>query len=187
MANYPPIIIKNGRLQQLQAVDVLAVPGSLTTAGTINGVNLDSGAWTAYTVTAASQSVGTPAMVATANGAYKQIGRTVHFRVSISITTGGGAGSGVYVSFNLPVVSAVSNSFAFCGVERASTGKALVVNSSGTTGATIRFYDATFPGGVTGYILVVTGTYEAASAGLLRRILIWDSVKPADATLQQTF
>lgn len=113
-------------------------------------------AWTSYTPTVTAGS-GTFTSVA-ATGFYKQIGKTVHFTASITITTIGSAGTSVLAT--LPV-TASANKFMVSGRETASTGLMVqgFINASATQ-VLVQKYDGTFLG-ANGYVITVSGTYES--------------------------
>lgn len=121
------------------------------TAGTL------SSAWTAYTPTITAGS-GTFTTVSAA-GVYQQIGKVVHFQMTITITSVGTAAT--YVASTLPVTAKASG-FNFVGREMNVTGAGLLGNLVSTTQLRIRkLSDDTFHGG-NGYSLTMSGTYEAA-------------------------
>ncbi|MET4263898.1 hypothetical protein ABIA95_000165 [Bradyrhizobium sp. LA8.1] len=114
-----------------------------------------TGAWTSYspTVSAGSGSFTS----ASATGVYKQIGKTVLFTVTITITTNGSAATNVTVTN--PVNTNGSNAGAF-GREVGVSGKMLqgVINTSNMN---IYNYDNTYPG-ATGAFIVMSGFYAAS-------------------------
>lgn len=127
----------------------------------ISGANIltDTGAWTAYTPSY-SPITGTFTS-ATASGRYKQIGKTVHFRVKFTITTLGTASTAA-VDLTLPV-TAQADGFVFIGRENAVTGNFFLarilsgfLRINGTDDSA-----STYPAG-NGYVLDVSGSYEAA-------------------------
>jgi hypothetical protein len=115
-------------------------------------------AWTAFTpgVVAAIGSLTT----ASATGKYVQIGKTVHFWITITVTTNGtGAGA---IDVGLPVTASGTNRVSGCGYRADSGGWALSITQLSTTGLRVYKYDAvTYPAG-DGAVLVINGTYEAA-------------------------
>ena len=156
---------------QPAAGDVSGLAASATT-DTTNAANISSGtlpvarggtgdtgtAWTAYTptITPGSGSFTT----VSASGRYKQIGKTVFLRVTVTITTNGTAGTQVDVS--LPVANENAEFQVMNGVEVATTGSALsgiILKTSSTL--RIRRYDNAYLGG-NGAVLVMEGSYEAA-------------------------
>lgn len=127
----------------------------------ISGVNIltDTGAWTAYTPSY-SPITGTFTS-ASAAGRYKQIGKTVHFHVTFTITTLGTA-STVAVDLTLPVTPQ-ADGFVFIGRENAVTGDLFVgrilsgfLRFNGSVASA-----ASYPAG-NGYVLDLSGSYEAA-------------------------
>jgi hypothetical protein len=131
---------------------------TVTLPSTSGTMQLVPGAWTDFTPTLSSSSgTFTSATVSTAK--YIQIGKIVHCRITVSITTNGTAAGVVAVS--LPVTAHPSGAFAGCGRENNVTGKMLQVIQGSTTFVSIINYDNTYPGG-NGYGLVCSFTYEAA-------------------------
>lgn len=130
---------------------------ALNTVAIANGGTGDTGtAWASYspTVTTFSGSITT---LGTVTGRYKQLGKTVWFQVSVSITTiGTGAG---YIKATLPFTAAAF-AYTIVGKENAVTGKQLTgqILASGTT-LDIRYYDATCPC-ADGVTLELSGVYE---------------------------
>lgn len=112
-------------------------------------------AWTAYTpsVVAGVGAFGS----ASGTGRYTQIGKTVFFSLAATITNNG-TGSG-YVIVTLPV--AAKDKFIFFGREDAVTGNPLQAKSAAaSTSVNVFTLSNTYPGG-TGYLLVLSGSYEA--------------------------
>jgi hypothetical protein len=124
----------------------------------VAGVDLSTG-WTSYTptVTAGSGSFTSVSAV----GRYKQIGKTVFFAITITITTNGTAGTNVLAS--LPVTAAAA-----AGVYHIVAGRALIagnmlqgaISPSGTT-IDIRLYNNAY-GGASNELLAVSGSYESS-------------------------
>ena len=133
------------------------VSGTTFTGTSFNGVTIDNNAWTAYTPTVTA-GTGTFTTVS-AVGRYKQIGKVVHFIVTITCTTVGSAAS--YVLFTLPVTANTTATLGFGGRETAINGSSLGGSLISSTQAIIQYYNATFPG-ASGSVLAVGGTYEAA-------------------------
>jgi hypothetical protein len=138
----------------------LASP-AFTGGGTIDGnaILTNTGAWSTFTptVTAATGSFTS----ASAAMRYKQIGKTVHFQATLTITTAGTAATAA--DLTLPV-TANGTGFTFIGREDSATGNLFVARMFTTS--TIRIQGtvaspATFPVG-NGYVLDFSGTYEAA-------------------------
>lgn len=121
----------------------------------INSKVTTPGAWSSWTptVTAGSGTFTT----ASATGAYVQIGKVVHCRFIVTITTNGTAGSNVQIS--LPV-NATGKAIGQ-GREDNATGYLLQIYQTSATTATIYNYDNTYPG-ANGRSLVCSLTYEAA-------------------------
>lgn len=114
-------------------------------------------AWTSYTPTVTAGS-GTFTTVS-ATGKYCKIGKTVFWRVHVTITTIGTAAGGVYVT--LPVTAQTATDSAFYGREDAITGNSLNGRFVNSTTATILQYNNSSPI-VAGYQLKFGGAYEAA-------------------------
>lgn len=114
-------------------------------------------AWGAYTPTISAGS-GTFTS-ATATGAYKTIGKTVHFRAIVTITTNGTAAA--FVSISLPIAAVSATSVTGYGAERGNSGKGLVVQPYDASNVIARFSDTVaYPGG-NGAILLINGAYES--------------------------
>jgi len=113
------------------------------------------GVWTAFTPTLRAESGSLT--TASATGRYIQIGKTVSFTITITITTNGTAA--IWVAATLPVTA---NSRAVVpGRENAITGSMLQgVIWAGGNEVYILTYNNVYPGG-NGRELVVSGTYEA--------------------------
>lgn len=124
----------------------------------VNGGTGDAGtAWSAYTPTV---TVGSGSLTShSVTGRYKQIGKTVFFQVSISITTNGTAA--VSLSATLPFTASAFE-FVVLGMETNNTGKLIrgFIATSGTT-VQMKFYDNTYPG-ADGNRCIVSGVYEVA-------------------------
>lgn len=123
---------------------------------TVNGVSLDT-AWTSYTpiITSASGAFTT----VSATGFYKQIGKTVLFRIEISITTNGTAAGKIRAT--LPVAVSGTISQALSGFN-SSTGAVLSAGISpvdSTTQASVFNATAGYPG-ANNTVLNVQGVYE---------------------------
>ena len=115
--------------------------------------NIVTSGWTPYTPAVAAGS-GTITTY-TASGRYQVVGKTVAFTMTINITTNGSGATSIIAA--LPVSA---NSNAICaGRENAVTGAMLqgFINSSAVT---IFTYSNGYPAG-SGYVLVVSGTYES--------------------------
>lgn len=148
----------SGHLPALDGSALTALNASNLASGTVAVARggVDQAAWTAYTP-AVSASAGTFTTVSAA-GRYKQIGKTVFFSVAVTITVNGTAATAVVVG--LPVTAQNAN-FTFAGRENAVTGSLLVSWMGSTTTMLIQKYDGTYLG-ANGYLLVVSGSYEAA-------------------------
>lgn len=110
--------------------------------------------WTAYTPTLAAGSGAFTS--ASAAGKYRQVGKTVHVQIVVSITTNGTAAGSINTS--LPVTP---NGWATLnGKEGTVNGKSCGGTANSTTDIQILNYDQTYPG-VNGATLIVTGVYES--------------------------
>jgi hypothetical protein len=114
-------------------------------------------AWTAYTPTidAAAGSFTTVSGV----GRYKQIGKTVFFTVTITITTNGTASS--WVRATLPNSTTAAANFSLSGRDDTAGIELHARITSGATRADIFKIDGTYPG-ADGKTLFLSGVYEAA-------------------------
>lgn len=112
----------------------------------------EEGTWTP-TITAGSGTFTT----VSGNGTYTKIGREVHVKVQIVITTNGTAAA--YVVATLPFTSSATNYAQGCGRETAITGTMLQSITYASDGnITILTYNNAYPG-ASGYTLMVTQTY----------------------------
>lgn len=113
----------------------------------------DPGAWTAYSPTATPEmgAFGSSSVI----GAFVALGKTIHFRAEITITTNGTGSS--WINLSLPKAAAARAS----GVGRdiAISGKTLQV-AIANSNALILNYDNTYPG-ADGALLTCGGTYES--------------------------
>ena len=125
-----------------------------TTAIQFNGSSI-TGAWATYTPTLRAQSGSLTS--ATATGRYMQIGKTVFFSISITITTNGTAAGSLTAT--LPTTPNANGSGS--GRENGVSGKMLqaqVVAASNV--ASIFNYDNTYPG-ASGASITISGAYES--------------------------
>lgn len=118
----------------------------------------DAAAWTAFTptITASSGSITTKSGV----GWYKQIGKTIHCRVALTITTNGtGAGN---IIFTLPVAPKLDTRFFNLGLNN-TNGTTLLCYTDNSTGNGLLFIlsSGAYPG-ADGAVLHSSLTYEAA-------------------------
>src|SRR6187551_965140 len=112
----------NGDVTVTHSANTLAFAGASSgysfdaalTASTLNGVTLDTGAWSTYTPTITA-GTGTFTTVSGA-GRYKKIGRVVHLFILVTITTNGTAAS--WVQATLPVNA---NNAGYMGCGRANS------------------------------------------------------------------
>jgi hypothetical protein len=116
-----------------------------------------STAWTAYTPTITANS-GTFTTVS-ATGAWKQIGKTIVFRILVTVTTIGSAAG--FLKFTLPIASIGAQTVHGFNT---STLKACIGNTNDTaaTNGALYYYDGTFPVGGSSQFVLINGTYEAA-------------------------
>ena len=117
---------------------------------------VDGAAWVPYTPGVAASS-GTITTLGTVTGSYKAIGSTVHFNVSISITTNGTAGTAII--FTLPGLPKYN--FAPNGYEAAVYGGQMQVRGQ-TSGICVVYKEANAYPGQDGCTIVISGTYESA-------------------------
>lgn len=116
-----------------------------------------SDAWTAFTPTITSGS-GTLTSVS-ATGAYKRIGKTICFRIKITITTNGTGAT--YVQTTLPVNPITTDTAIGYGNESGLTGKGLAVQPTGNALVARFSADNSYPG-ADGAVLRIGGVYEVA-------------------------
>lgn len=124
------------------------------------GAAVPADAWSAFTPTITAGS-GTFTTVS-ASGRYKQNGKTVHFAVTLTITTNGTAAG--WVNATLPVTKRTGSGLSqFAPGWNQSTGAAIfgVIQATAPTLVSIFKPDGTYPG-ATGATLQIAGTYEAA-------------------------
>lgn len=126
----------------------------------VGGVPIEGAAtaWTPYTPTVATAS-GTVGSNIPA-GAYKQIGKTVHFRAELRVSSNGSGAGAVYLGLPAPVKAYTS----FSGVEHMATGNGLAVYAQ--PGQPAMVVKTANGGGypITGtgpWYVVISGTYEA--------------------------
>lgn len=135
--------------------------GGAFTVGQLAETDISGSSWSTYTPTVSSFSGSFTSVSAT--GRYKQLGKTVHIAINVSITTNGTAATDVRAT--LPVNAYSGSTQLYCLAGRAAnvSGKMLqgVIFNTSPTLCIINNYDNTYPGG-TGEFLVVTGIYEAA-------------------------
>ncbi|QPF87032.1 hypothetical protein IC762_12330 [Bradyrhizobium genosp. L] len=127
------------------------VSGTLPTAN--GGLGNTAGAWTAYSPTPVPDT-GSFTTVSTA-GTFYVIGKLVHFRLTITITSAGSAAGGIRVA--LPVGSAAGPAMAVVG-ETANTGVSGVGRITGSNMIIVK-YDASSLI-ATGNVLTSAGIYE---------------------------
>ncbi len=122
-----------------------------------NGTNFvsDITAWTTYTPTITA-GTGTFTTVSGA-GRYKQLGKTLHISVIVTITTNGTAATSVIVP--LPAGMTAAGGFVLNGRGALVSGKQLQGLINGATSITVFNYDNTYPG-ATGEGLIISGTIE---------------------------
>lgn len=130
-----------------------------TTIAVAKGGTGDTGtAWSAFTPTVTA---GTGSITAyTATGREKTIGKTVFVEMTITLTTIGTAGASIIATLN---TGAGTPKYILNGRETNATGFLLSCDIGSNSASTIqiRKYDNTFLG-ANGYVMVITGVYEAA-------------------------
>jgi hypothetical protein len=143
-----------------QIADATAVMGNFNALANCAGAGVDQTAWTTYTP---SVTAGIGAFTSvSATGRYKQIGKTVFVQIKITIATNGTASYFTDVSLPVPTVNVTGNFQVIMGVETFSTGitvRGALLN--GSTICRIQKYDGTYIG-ADGYVLNLSGSYEAA-------------------------
>lgn len=125
-------------------------------AGLQTSPAIDQSSWTTYTPTVTS-ALGT-ITTSSATGAYKVVGKTVHFTLSATITTNGTGSSAVRAT--LPF-TASNRDFTGGGDDAGNTDKGVWWHiQPSSTYLRIKFYDGTYPGSNTA-VLVMSGSYES--------------------------
>lgn len=125
---------------------------------TVIDVSMLTGTWTSFSPSVTS-SVGT-ITTSSASGSWIQIGKLVHFKATITITTNG-TGAGV-INLGLPATAGTNLGSVVVGRGNAVSLKMIqgIIAPAGTT-TQLTNYDNTYPG-VSGESIVVSGTYESA-------------------------
>lgn len=120
--------------------------------------NTDVDAWIAFTPTVTA-TVGTFTTVS-ATGLYKQISKTVHIQMAITITTNGTAATQVNATLPVTVETGASTDFVLTGrAKTANIALQVYCQDAGTTLGIVR-YDGTYPG-ASGEVLIITGTIQS--------------------------
>ena len=130
-------------------------------AGAWVGGDEAPGAWTAYTPNVSAGSGSISALGANL-GAYQVRGKTVDFRVDVTITTNGSAAT--YIVISLPPGLGAKGLVTFIGTEKVVTGEAVRAYTNGAgDGAMVvlRLSNSGYPGG-NGARIVLNGSYETA-------------------------
>lgn len=136
------------------ALNTTFVAGTtVITAAHLNGLQ---SAWAAWTPTVTAES-GTFTS-ASGSGRYQQIGKTILWSASLTITTAGTGAGGV--KFTLPVAAHASAAHIGSGRESAVTGVTIWVIMNGVNGFIYRYDNASIIG--SGRTIVASGSYEAA-------------------------
>lgn len=150
-----PAILGNATLNWQSSQGLLQVT-RLSIGGQGGASNFDTGtAWSAYTPSSGC-GAGTLTTSSTA-GRYKQLGKTVFFEASLTITTNGTCSALVFLGFPTTPL----NVGAFAGRETAAVGFGLAASvAAGTSYMALNKYDGTYPG-ANGYVLQVSGSYES--------------------------
>jgi hypothetical protein len=143
-----------------QIADATAVMGNFNALANCAGTGVDQTAWTTYTptVTPATGAFGS----VSATGRYKQIGKTVFVQITITITANGTASLYTDVSLPVPTVNVAWDYQILTGIESNATG--LMFRGATRPNSTICRIakpDGTYIG-ADGYVLNLSGSYEAA-------------------------
>lgn len=96
-----------------------------------------------------------------ASGRYKIVGKIIHLSVNVNITTNGTAASWIDVTLPSAITALAGNFHILAAREVNAVGFMTCAGLFNGTTLRLQKYDATYPGG-SGYILQVTGSYEAA-------------------------
>ena len=140
----------------LASVNTIAHAASASAAAASSAVAAVISAWSAFTPTVTAFT-GTLTSY-TATGSYKQIGKTVHWGVYITITNNG-TGSN-FIQVTLPVTANVNQFFGGSG-RNDTTAKMIMHVHTSTTLTAVQGYDGSYPV-ATGDTFRLYGTYEAA-------------------------
>lgn len=137
------------------ASGLIAGSGISITGTTAPTIALDGSAWTTYTPTVSAFS-GTFTTVS-ATGRYKQMGKTYHFQITVTVTT---KGTAQYVKATLP--NSITAAAPTIIVAQETTLGGMFIATAGTAGSTVTWakYDGT-DGLFNGGIYVCSGTIEA--------------------------
>jgi hypothetical protein len=131
------------------------------------------GDWVAYTPAWTAVTTNPTLGNGTAVGAYMQIGKTVHFRLTITAGSTTNFGSGGY-RFSLPITakSSTTRAYVFAATFLDSSANAFYISSAFNTSATViaaigtgtaSFYSPTVPvTWASGDVFAASGTYDAA-------------------------
>jgi hypothetical protein len=145
-------------LQSFDAVGIAALSASVTTNTTAIATNTAAiatheAAWTAYTPTIVP-STGS-STITTISGAYRRVGKTVHFRIAFTMSAAGTGATNLRASLPVPGLSANS----VCPVlNGTSIVSGLIVSGSGVDQLWIYSATGAFP--ATGSF-IAAGVYEA--------------------------
>ena len=159
MANFNEIVndvnasaAKNAANSDITSLGGLTTPLSMPQGGT--GDN--GSAWSVAGIPTITAQTGT---ITTATGTvrYKIIGKTIFYRLSVSITNNG-TGSGTLQINGLPFSLNAALAHMALGRENAVNGKVCCFIGSGSGGSILN-YDNTYPG-VNGALLIVNGVAE---------------------------
>lgn len=161
-SRFAPIVDEiNGNLDSDNlATNAITTPkitnGAVTNAKLDTSVGGLGGEWADWTPTITPTS-GT-FTTTSASGRWTQVGKTVHFNTTITVTT---VGSGSGLQFSLPATADSSNKTIGGYRERAVGGSTGVVVLSSTSNARLNEYDNTQTI-ANGWVFECYGTYEAA-------------------------
>lgn len=140
-------------------IDGAVIGGSSGAAGTFTTLDWTSGGWTSFTPTITA-TTGTFTSVA-ASGKWKQFGKLIMVRYSVTITTIGSAAGRMLVPFPTGSDAGSPNSATVVGQNQTSHKTVSGVVFDSTSSFSVTLYDGTFPG-TTGETIVLAGFYELA-------------------------
>ncbi len=154
LANAPVIIGTDNAARM-----TLSGTGALTIPGTINGVTIDNTGWFTYSPIVSAQT-GSPAIMSTASGRYKQIGKTVFAQIKVtnsSDVTGASGG----LKATLPLTAA-PNGYTGSAYESRLTGRggASFITEGAPTLVQTSPAEGSSTWWVNNYIVNISVTYE---------------------------
>jgi hypothetical protein len=150
--------IKDGKLNTNNSIVASNITDAIITNAKLSTATGEpGGAWEDYTPTISTSSGSFTSVSAT--GKWKRIGKTIFYRLTITITT---VGSATNVRFSLPATAAApANTVIGYGRETASTGKMLQTVINNATTGTVFYYDNSIPT-ANGLSLSLSGHFEEA-------------------------